>query len=184
MIENKRDLKEFLSYEKKLYLKDNFIHRIKQYIYRGTDIMIYKYIVHMRKEEFYCNTKSGLTKILGVCYHKRIRNKLGRSLGIEINGRNNFGKGLKIWHPFAITINGEAKIGEDCQIRGNVCIGNDGKNYKAPEIGNNVDIGYGAIIVGEIKIANNVKIGANAFVNKSFTEENVTIAGIPAKIIK
>lgn len=58
-----------------------------------------------------------------------------------------------------------------------------GKNG-APIIGNNVYIGPGAILFGDITIADNVSIGANATVNRSFTESNVVIAGTPAEIVK
>ena len=51
-------------------------------------------------------------------------------------------------------------------------------------MGNNVDIGYGAVLIGGITIADDIKIGANAVVNRSFTEPGVTIAGVPAKVVK
>ena len=57
-----------------------------------------------------------------------------------------------------------------------------GKN--APQLGDNVYIGPGAILFGDINIANNVTIGANATVNKSFEQENVVLAGTPAKVVK
>ena len=55
---------------------------------------------------------------------------------------------------------------------------------KAPKIGNNVYIGPGAIIFGDIEIADNVSIGANATVNKSVFESNTVVAGTPAVIMK
>lgn len=55
-------------------------------------------------------------------------------------------------------------------------------NGKAPVIGNNVWIGPGAKLFGDITIGDNVMIGANSVVTKSFPD-NVRIAGIPAKII-
>ena len=59
---------------------------------------------------------------------------------------------------------------------------NIGTNQQSPIIGNNVWIGPGARIYGNIKIGNNVVIGANSVVNKTFPS-NITIAGIPAKKI-
>ena len=47
-----------------------------------------------------------------------------------------------------------------------------------------MDIGVGAVIIGNIEIADNIIIGANAVVNKSFKEEGITIAGVPARKIK
>ena len=65
-------------------------------------------------------------------------------------------------------------------FHGNNCIGNNGKTEDCPVIGDNVDIGFGAIIIGNVKIADNVKIGANAVVTKSCLEEGATLVGIPA----
>ena len=56
------------------------------------------------------------------------------------------------------------------------------KEEEAPIIGDNCFIGPGAKLFGKIKIGDNVAIGANAVVNKSFGD-NVTIAGVPAKIV-
>ena len=65
----------------------------------------------------------------------------------------------------------------------NVNIGANGGSSKAPQIGNNVYIGPGAVIYGDISIADGCYIGANAVVNKSFVEPNSIIAGVPAKVI-
>ena len=54
----------------------------------------------------------------------------------------------------------------------------------APIIGNNVEVGFGAVIIGKVKIADGIKIGANSVVANSFLEPNITIAGVPAKKIK
>jgi serine O-acetyltransferase len=54
----------------------------------------------------------------------------------------------------------------------------------APKIGDNVYIGPGAILFGDIIIADNVTIAANATVNANIETPNVTIGGTPAKIIK
>ena len=60
-------------------------------------------------------------------------------------------------------------------------IGSSRDDVSAPQIGNNVYIGSGAKIFGDIVIADNIASGANSVVNKSFYEKNISIAGIPAK---
>lgn len=110
-------------------------------------------------------------------------NKLGIKLGIEA-WEGIFDEGLIIYHPGNIVINRGAKVGKNCELHGSNCIGNNGKNAKAPVIGDNVNIGVGAKIIGDVYIANNITIGAGAVVTKSFYKEGITIAGIPAKIIK
>lgn len=77
-----------------------------------------------------------------------------------------------------------AKIGENCRLHVGVNIGASAGQKEAPKIGNNVYIGPGAIVFGNIEIANNVTIGANATVNKSCYESDCVLAGSPAQIVK
>ena len=86
-------------------------------------------------------------------------------------------------HVGPILINGNAKIGKNCSIHINTSIVAGGIDSSAPTIGDNVVIGVGAVLLGKISIANNIAIGANAVVNKSFFEEDIAIAGVPAKKI-
>lgn len=94
---------------------------------------------------------------------------------------NTFEGGLRINHYGLIVVNPEAKIGKWCDIHQgvNIGMGYDG----VPTVGNNVWIGPGAKIFGNITIADECAIGANAVVNKSFYEPRVTIAGIPARVV-
>lgn len=87
-------------------------------------------------------------------------------------------------HRGTIVVAENAHIGANCRIHACVNIGNKaGSPNKAPKIGNNVYIGPGAKIFGEITIADNITIGANAVVNKSFLEPGIDIAGVPAQKI-
>jgi serine O-acetyltransferase len=95
-----------------------------------------------------------------------------------------FGPGLRIWHFGNITVNAEARVGRNCTLHGDNCIGNNGKDNKCPVIGDNVELGVGAKIIGDVVLGDNIIIGAGAIVNHSFPEGNVVIAGVPAKIVK
>ena len=86
-------------------------------------------------------------------------------------------------HVGPIMINKEAKIGSDLCIHINTGIVAGGTSNGVPTIGDGVVIGIGAVVLGDIYIANNIAIGANAVVNKSFFEENIGVAGVPAKKI-
>lgn len=183
MIKSKNDLIEYLAYEKKLYLESNLKKRIRQYISKNYNIYLWRYIKELRKTEYYFNCTKGIKRMIMYTFHRRIKAKLGLKLGIQMY-INNFDKDLKIAHPFSIIVNKKAKIGSNCTIRGNVCIGNDRfNNDNIPILGNNVNIGWGAIIYGKIYIGDNCIIGANSTVNKSFENDSV-IVGSPAKNIK
>ena len=58
-----------------------------------------------------------------------------------------------------------------------------GNNGYAPVLGDNIVVGYGAVILGNTHVANGVAIGANAVVNKDVLEENIAVAGVPARKI-
>lgn len=87
--------------------------------------------------------------------------------GIEIFPGTKIGKGLYIGHPFNITINPEAEIGDNCNIHKGVVIGmeNRGERKGAPHIGNNVWIGINAAVVGKITIGDDVLIAPCSYVN-------------------
>ena len=107
-----------------------------------------------------------------------INHRLATRLGLSIT-KNVFGAGLCIVHYGTIVVSPKAKIGENCRMHPSTSIG----DYNgAPTLGNNVYIGPGAKIFGDITVGNNVAIGANAVVNSNITD-NVTVGGIPAKII-
>lgn len=93
-------------------------------------------------------------------------------------------KGLSIAHRGTIIINSNSRIGCNCRIHVGVVLGTiPGVPDAAPVIGNDTYIGPGAKLYGNIKIGNGCVVGANSVVNKSFTEDNICIAGAPAKII-
>ena len=97
---------------------------------------------------------------------------------------NSFDQGLIIHHTGNIVVNGYAKIGKNCSLHGDNCIGNNGITEDTPRIGNGVDIGVGAKIIGGVQIADDITIGAGAVVNKSFLQSGVVIGGIPARVIR
>lgn len=111
--------------------------------------------------------------------HHRLGIRLGFSIPINV-----FEYGLRINHYGYVVINPAARIGKFCDIHQGVNIGQKIEPGSVPTVGDNVWIGPGAKLFGKITIANRVVIGANAVVNKSFTEENITIAGVPAQKVK
>lgn len=105
--------------------------------------------------------------------------------GIEIHPGARIGNRLLIDHGMGVVIGETAIVGDDCTIYHQVTLGGTGKERKKrhPTIGNNVIVGSGSKVLGNITIGDNVKIGANS-VLLSDTPSNVTVVGVPAKIVK
>lgn len=103
---------------------------------------------------------------------------------IEISADTKIGYGLYIGHPFAITINPDAIIGNNCNIHKGVTIGqeNRGKKKGVPIIGDEVWIGINSTIVGKIKVGNDVLIAPNSYINFDVPDHSIVI-GNPGKII-
>ena len=114
-----------------------------------------------------------------------ISEKAKRKTGIEIHPGATIGKNLFIDHGMGVVIGETCIIGDNVTIFHGVTLGGTGKEKgkRHPTIGNNVFIGSGAKILGNITIGNNVKIGANSVILESIPD-NVTVVGIPGKIIK
>lgn len=103
--------------------------------------------------------------------------------GIEIHPGATIGKGLFIDHGMGVVIGETTIIGDDVKMFHGVTLGGTGnqKGKRHPTIGNNVEIGAGAKVLGDITIGNNVRIGANAVVLKDVPKDHIAV-GVPAKI--
>lgn len=101
--------------------------------------------------------------------------------GAVIGKSAQFGRGFVILHSVGVVINTRVRGGENIYLESGVVIGETKRG--CPVFGNNIFVGAGAKIVGEISIGNNVTIGANAVVVKS-VPDNVVVGGIPAKVIR
>ena len=105
-------------------------------------------------------------------------------LNIEISPLSTIGMGFKIYHGQGLVINSETIIGNNCIIRHQCTIGNKisstGKSSKSPMIGDNVEIGCGSIIIGDICIGNNVTIGAGSLIVKD-VGDGLVVGGVPAR---
>ncbi|HEY1598020.1 MAG TPA: serine acetyltransferase [Pirellulales bacterium] len=100
--------------------------------------------------------------------------------GIELPCEVEIGRNFVIDHFGGIVISGFAKFGDNCRIRNGVVIGlRRVEEPQAPVIGNNVDIGAGAKILGPISVGDNVVIGANAVVIND-VPDNCVAVGVPA----
>ena len=185
MIRTKQDLRKCIHLELSVYSHYMFkskIRNIMSRIKREPIRMIYSFLVLSRKTDFYLlrkNSSGGFINKFLYLYFVMMKNRLGEKLSLEVD-TTNIEPGLLMYH-YNIVINGNSKIGKNCHLHGNNCIGNDGKSDDCPVVGDNVSLGVGAVIIGNVTIANNIKIGAGAVVVHSFLEDGITIGGIPAK---
>jgi serine O-acetyltransferase len=103
--------------------------------------------------------------------------------GIDLPCEAVVGRRFRIDHFGGIVISGDAVFGEDCIIRNGVTVGlrNTGKRG-SPVIGDRVDIGAGAKVLGAIRIGNDVAIGANAVVLSDVPSNSIAV-GIPARVL-
>ena len=115
-----------------------------------------------------------------------IKKRMLRRYACEISPYADIGEGFRVYHSVGIVIGHEVVIGKNCEVFQNVTIGSNRKKKNGrfmPIIGDNVQIGSGAVVVGSITIGDNSRIGANSYVDKD-VPSNTLVAGVPAKPIR
>jgi len=103
--------------------------------------------------------------------------------GIDLPCEARVGRRLRIDHFGGIVISGDAVLGDDCILRNGVTIGLRHTGQRgSPIIGNRVDIGAGAKVLGAIRVGDDVAIGANAVVLTDVPANSIAV-GVPARIV-
>jgi serine O-acetyltransferase len=104
--------------------------------------------------------------------------------GLDISRDTRIGSGLYIGHFGGIVVNASVVIGDNCNLSQGVTLGQINRGPKAgcPVIGNNVYIGPGAKIIGNIRVGDHAAVGANAVVVDD-VPSNSTVGGVPARVI-
>lgn len=116
----------------------------------------------------------------------RIMSYLTRIItGIEIHPAARIGRRFFIDHGEGVVIGATTIIGDDVLIYQQVTLGGTGKEHgkRHPTVGNNVIIGAGAKVLGNINIGNLVRIGAGSVVVDN-VPENSTVIGVPGRIVQ
>lgn len=116
----------------------------------------------------------------------RLISQIARVLtGIEIHPGATLGAGILIDHGMGVVIGETAELGDRITIYHGTTLGGTGKEKgkRHPTVGNNVVIGAGAKILGNISIGSNSKIGANSVVIND-VPEGATVVGIPGRVVK
>ncbi|MCK5581722.1 MAG: serine O-acetyltransferase [Candidatus Omnitrophica bacterium] len=121
-----------------------------------------------------------------IAFLPRVVSQIARFLtGIEIHPAAQIGPGLFIDHGMGVVVGETTIIGENVTLFQGVTLGGTGKETgkRHPTIGDNVVVGAGAKVLGNIKIGSNSYIGANAVVLKS-VPANTTVVGVPGRVTK
>ena len=117
----------------------------------------------------------------------RLISQLARFLtGIEIHPGAILGAGILIDHGMGVIIGETAVVGDRITIYHGTTLGGTGNEKgvkRHPTVGNDVIIGSGAKVLGNINIGSNSKIGANAVVLED-VPEGATVVGVPARVVK
>lgn len=116
----------------------------------------------------------------------RLISQIARFLtAIEIHPGATLGAGILIDHGMGVVIGETAELGDRITIYHGTTLGGTGKEKgkRHPTVGDNVVIGAGSKVLGNIKIGSNSKIGANSVVLDD-VPEGATVVGIPGKVVK
>jgi serine O-acetyltransferase len=103
--------------------------------------------------------------------------------GIELPLSAEIGRRLHVAHQGGIVLNPRVRLGDDCLVRQNTTIGVGGPGGEAPTVGDRVQIGAGAVLVGGITIGHDVHIGPNAVVMTDVPNGGSAFAP-PARLLK
>src|ERR1700687_2351037 len=116
----------------------------------------------------------------------RVLSQISRFLtGIEIHPGARIGRRFFIDHGMGVVIGETSEIGDDVLMYQNATLGGTGNEggKRHPTIGNNVVIGTGAKVLGNIRIGNFVKVGAGSVVIRSVPDYS-TVVGIPGRVVR
>ena len=187
VIRTKRDLNDMLKGDKNsCFGKDKVT--IEDHLRKPFKSVLYRFFRYFRIMDFYIYRRDNCKNIfisklysLLIKYCDIRKNHYGLKIGVEMLS-GNIADNIRICHPNVI-LNGN--IGAGCVFHGNNVIGNkrSGAKDDIPVLGKNVDVGIGAMVIGNVRIADDCIIGAGAVVTKSFDVPGSVIAGVPARII-
>lgn len=105
------------------------------------------------------------------------------ALGVELNYKAAIGPGLKLYHGYALVIHDHAVLGADCVLRHCTTIGMRRGPDDCPVIGDRVDIGCNAVVLGAVKVGDDARIGAGSVVIHDVAAGDV-VAGNPARSMR
>ncbi|NER38593.1 MAG: serine O-acetyltransferase [Oscillatoria sp. SIO1A7] len=142
------------------------------FCYPGLQVLLFHRVAHWLHQ-------------VGIPFLPRLLSHIARFLtGIEIHPGATIGKGVFIDHGMGVVIGETAIVGDYSLIYQGVTLGGTGKESgkRHPTVGENVVVGAGAKVLGNIQIGNNVRIGAGSVVLRDVPSD-CTVVGIPGRVV-
>lgn len=172
------DLKADLSRKRNHYVRiDNLVNKYLKITFQLGTLAVMSY----RLGAWCHGTAPGLARLAAWPFHAFADLLSGTFTGIRVNPRTPIGKGFVV-HNFSSIVIDAARVGGNFTVNQGVSVGPDWRGGGKPELGDNVFLGSGAKVLGNIRIGNNVVVAANALVERS-VPDNCTVAGVPARVI-
>lgn len=172
----------------KQYIKADYEKINGKISFRGvvTSLMFepgFKYIFWMRLTQFYWLKKGVCFPLYVIC--RFILKHYAYKFTYDISYRADIAPGFSISHHGVLIIRADTKIGKNCWVRPGTCIGKKSVEDETdpPVIGDNVQIGFGVCIFGNVHIGDNVSIGGNSVVIHDIPSNSVAV-GAPARVVK
>ncbi len=182
MIRCKRDLKEYIQADTAPFMPKRHIVWLRSFLTRDFNFFRIRYIVHLRKLEYL--TVVHPRWFLNRWYHKRAKNRIGQMFSWEVPSFT-CESGLHLWHP-NIVINEEARVGKNAVFHGNNCLGrrdDSDEGNVSPVVGDDFNLGFGAVVIGGVHLGNSITVGANSTVLHSCEGDELVLVGSPAHVV-
>ena len=176
-IRTKAQLRDWLSVELAPYRLGG-MQKLLNLIDGNEAAILRRHMILLRTTEYHINTGHRLRAGLWKLRLRRLQNRYGMHVALNCCGR-----GLRIMHVGPILMNARVTVGEGCAFHFNTAVVAGGTDDAVPTLGDRVLVGLGAVILGGVQLADGIAVGANAVVNKSFPEPDITVAGAPARKI-
>lgn len=124
----------------------------------------------------------GVARKVGTALYWLLFRLIETATGVSLPKSARIGPGLRIWHFGGVFLHPDAVIGANCTLRQGVTIGNRHPDGPVPVIGDNVELGAYAQVLGGVRVGDNCRIGAMAVLLQDLPD-GATAVGAPARII-
>jgi serine O-acetyltransferase len=125
-------------------------------------------------------------KVVGAVYGLVNRVVIRNVYGVEISRTTVIGRRLRIGHHQGVILGYDAVIGDDCLVRQGLTLGqsnDEGREHDQPVVGDRVEFGAGATVVGPVRIGDDARIGPGAVVTRR-VPASATAFAPPARILR